>query len=251
MKTLDIRLSDIKPNQHQPRTEFATDTIFELANSIKENGLIQPIVVREVDSGYEIIAGERRFRATELLGEEKIRAFVVEASADESAHLALIENIQREDLSAIEEAKAYKKLLAGKQWTQEDLAKRLGKSQSSIANKLRLLNLDFRVQNAVSGKEISERHARALIGLEPDQQNLVLKAIFDKNMNVRETEAYVEKVNSKPKKKIQFRGFSKNVKIALNTIKQALSSLKKAGFNFMYTEDDNPEEVVITIRIKK
>ena len=150
-----IKMNLIIPNQYQPRTVFSDEAIEELAQSIKENGLLQPITVRECDNGYQLIAGERRFRACQKLNKDTIEAIVIKAGEVQSATLALIENIQRENLSAIEEANGYLQMIRLTGLTQSQLGKKLGKKQSTIANKIRLLNLDLEVQQAISEKEIT------------------------------------------------------------------------------------------------
>ena len=161
-ETKIIPIERIVPNPYQPRLEFNEESLFDLAQSIRENGLIQPISVREAKGHYEIVAGERRFRAMQLLGMTEVSAYVMDADEMQMAELALVENVQRENLSAIEEAKAYLQIMKITGCTQSQLAMKMGKSQSSIANKIRLLNLDDNIQNAVSSKIITERHARAL-----------------------------------------------------------------------------------------
>ena len=154
-----ISIDLVEPNPYQPRLEFNDDALMDLAQSIRENGLIQPLTVREVDGKYQIVAGERRFRAMKLNGAVEIPAIVMDANEIQMAEMALVENIQRENLSAIEEAKSYVEIMKYAGLNQSQLALRVGKSQSSIANKIRLLNLNEEVQNAVSAKEITERHA--------------------------------------------------------------------------------------------
>ena len=168
----DTRIVDIdlvEPNPYQPRLEFDDEALMDLAQSIRENGLIQPITVREMDGRYQIIAGERRFRALKLNGAVDVPVLIMDANEVQMAEMALVENIQRENLSAIEEAKSYVEIMKYSGLNQSQLALRVGKSQSSIANKIRLLNLDEDVQEAVSTKKISERHARALIGLDEEK----------------------------------------------------------------------------------
>ncbi len=183
----EIELKDIMPNRFQPREVFDDSALQELSQSIKEHGVIQPILVRKVGDKYEIIAGERRYRASQLAGKETIPAMVTTMDDREAAKVALIENLQRKDLSAIEEAKTYQTILKLDNMTQEELAQSLGKSQSAIANKLRLLNLDDTVQAALLNNEISERHARSLLNLpnKEDQKNM-LNEIIANRMTVRQ-----------------------------------------------------------------
>ena len=163
-KFIDINI--IIANEKQPRTHFENEKIQELAESIKKNGLLQPIVVRPYGYVYQIVVGERRYRACKLADLEEVPCLVQDYNEDETATAALVENIQRENLSAIEEALAYQALLDNQNLTQEQLAKQVGKSQSTIANKLRLLNLDAEVQDALLNNQISERHARSLLKIE-------------------------------------------------------------------------------------
>lgn len=198
-QVVEIPVAAIVPNQYQPRKVFDQTEIQELAQTISEHGLLQPIVVREFRPGeYEIIAGERRFRAVKLLEWEKIPAIVEKMSDAESASLALIENLQRAQLSPVEEAQAYKQLMEFNNLTQVALAKGMGKSQSFVANKLRLLKLIKPVQNAILDGRITERHGRALLGLDEDQQRTLLMEIVNQHWNVRETEDAVARLLGKP-----------------------------------------------------
>lgn len=198
-QVVEIPVAAIVPNQYQPRKVFDQTEIQELAHTISEHGLLQPIVVREFRPGeYEIIAGERRFRAVKLLEWEKIPAIVEKMSDAESASLALIENLQRAQLSPVEEAQAYKQLMEFNNLTQAALAKGMGKSQSFVANKLRLLKLIKPVQNAILDGRITERHGRALLGLDEDQQRTLLMEIVNQHWNVRETEDAVARLLGKP-----------------------------------------------------
>jgi len=169
-EVVQLNLDDIIPNRFQPREVFDERALKELAVSIKEHGVIQPIIVRNVQNGkYEIIAGERRYKASALAGLTKIPAIIRNLDDKESSKVALLENLQRKNLNAIEEAKTYQKILELDEMTQEELAKTMGKSQSAVANKLRLLNLSEEVQDAILKEQISERHARALLNV-PDSK---------------------------------------------------------------------------------
>ena len=177
-KTKLIPMNLITPNRFQPRSQLGSAGIEELAASISQNGLIQPIIVREINQGYEIVAGERRFRACLYLGFSDILAIVDEVSDQKMAELALIENIQRENLSPIDEAKAYQQLIQLYDLTQEKIALQVGKSQSAVANKLRLLNLVPEIQEAIASRSITERHGRALLGLPVGQRSEVFDSII-------------------------------------------------------------------------
>ena len=252
----DTRIVDIdlvEPNPYQPRLEFDDEALMDLAQSIRENGLIQPITVREMDGRYQIIAGERRFRALKLNGAVDVPVLIMDANEVQMAEMALVENIQRENLSAIEEAKSYVEIMKYSGLNQSQLALRVGKSQSSIANKIRLLNLDEDVQEAVSTKKISERHARALIGLDEEKQLDALEKIVKKGMTVAQTEKMLKEQAQpkKEKKKVMLKGISKNIKIAINTIHQAVSMVNRAGTAAEINEEEHEDEVIITIRIPK
>lgn len=188
-----VKLTDIIPNRFQPRLTFDEEALNELASSIKEHGIIQPLILRDLGSKYEIIAGERRYKAATLAGLTEVPAIIGAMDDQTSAELALIENIQRKDLSAIEEAKSYKKILDMGNFTQEELAKRMGKAQSTIANKMRLLSLTNEVQVALMNNLISERHARCLLQIkDEDKQKEVLNKIISERMNVRDTDTYIK-----------------------------------------------------------
>lgn len=252
-ETIEIAIDQIIPNRFQPRKEFNPDALFELAQSIRENGLIQPIVVRPIEEGYEIIAGERRFRAMVLAGFASIPSHVLNANENKIAQMALIENIQREDLTSIEEADAYVQLIKLKGWTQEKLAQVMGKSQSSIANKIRLLQLSAEIQQAIRNRKISERHARALLQIDETAQKVVLQEILTRKLNVAETEKLVEKQDSirKRKRRPTTKGLSRDIKIAKNTLIQAVSMIERAGSDVMFEEEDSDKEYVFKVRIKK
>jgi ParB family transcriptional regulator, chromosome partitioning protein len=250
-----IPINQIVANRFQPRTVFDEDKIEELSRTIHIHGIIQPIVVREFDiDRFEIIAGERRWRAMKKLGWTEAPAIVKNLSDTETASVALIENLQREELSPIEEAIAYGKLLELHNLTQEALAQRLGKGQSTVANKLRLLKLPQPVQEALLNKIITERHARALIPLKnPEKQVMLLAEVIEKNFNVKQTEERVvrmlEQKNEKPKPKRK--AFSKDMRIAVNTIRQSLSMVTDSGINLDAEEEEFDEFYQFTIRIPK
>ena len=196
-RVIDLDLNDVLPNRFQPRIKFSEDSIIELSESIKEHGVIQPIVVRPIGDKYEIIAGERRYKASVLAGKEKIPSIITDLNDKDSAEVALIENVQRRDLSAIEEAISYKKILDMGYLTQEQLAVKLGKSQSTVANKIRLLNLCDEVQEALMEDKISERHARSMLKLPTaEMQRKMLEKVINERLTVRKTDEEIDKMNT-------------------------------------------------------
>ncbi|XKU94999.1 nucleoid occlusion protein [Lactobacillus acidophilus] len=255
----DLELDKIVPNRYQPRREFSEDSIKELAETLDKNGLLQPIVVREDGDQYEIIAGERRYRAAKSLGWETIPAIVKNMDDDQAASLALIENLQREDLNPIDEAKAYTNLMKLNNLTQTALAKDMGKSQSYVANKLRLLKLGDEVQQALIEGKITARHGRALIGLSEDDQKRVLAEIEAKGLNVKQTEEIAKDVeayfNPKPKaksgQKRVVNRIPKDLKVQINTIKKAVKLAEDSGIKVKIKEDKNPDDYKITIELKR
>ena len=197
-KVVYLYLDDIIPNRFQPREVFDEKALKELAVSIKEHGVIQPIIVRSVKDKYEIIAGERRYKASALAGQTKIPAIIRNLDDKESSKVALLENLQRKNLTPIEEARTYQKILEIDQMTQDELAKTMGKSQSAVANKLRLLSLPDEIQDSLLKEQISERHARALLNLNDAQkQKDLLKKIMQQKMSVRAVEEEIKRINSK------------------------------------------------------
>ncbi len=202
-KIIDISIEDIVPNRFQPRLEFDESSLNELSNSIKQHGIIQPIVVRPLGDKYEIIAGERRYKASQLAGLSKVPVIIKQITDDKSAELAVVENLQRKNLTPIEEAISYKKLLDNKDVslnTQEELAKSLGVSQPAVANKLRLLGLSDVVQDALLKNRISERHARSLLLLEDiEEQEEMLNKILSERLTVKQTDQAIKALLSKRK----------------------------------------------------
>lgn len=250
----NIPLANIRPNRYQPRTKFDDEKLEELAKTLHTHGIIQPIVVRQLDENqYEIVAGERRYRAAKRLGWDTIPAIVRNMNEKETASIALIENIQREELSPIEEAMAYQQLIEIHNLTQEALAQRLGKGQSTIANKLRLLKLPERVQEALLNKQITERHARAILPLKDEEKQIkILQEIIEKNLNVKQTEARVEKLLvSEDKPKPKKRSISRDIRIAVNTIRQSIKMIEKSGIFLDTSEEEAGDYYEITIRIPK
>lgn len=254
-EVVQIPTAQIEPNRYQPRSIFDEEKIDELAQTIHTHGMIQPIVVRIIgEEKYEIIAGERRWRAVQSLGWEFITAIIKEMTETETASVALIENLQREELTVIEEATAYAKLIEMHQLTQEALAQRLGKNQSTIANKLRLLKLPESVQAALLNKQITERHARALIKVDyPAMQEKILGEIIEQQLNVKQTEERIAKLNKPKTKKKQprLKGINKDIRIAMNTIRQSLNMVSETGMDVETNEEEHEDYYQITIKLPK
>lgn len=249
-KHKQIAIEKIQPNRNQPREYFNDESLLELAQSIRLNGLIQPIVVRKHNiNKYEIIAGERRYKAMMMIGYTVVPCIITDADEEKSATLALVENIQREDLSPVEEARAYRDLLRIQNVTQNELAQQVGKSQSSVANKIRLLELPTEVLHALDEKKISERHARAMIGIENERIKVILDQVLDRKLNVLETEKLIDKPKRKPKIKTQ--GFSTNIKIGINTIKKSISMIEQTGIKVSQEVKETDDEVIVLVRFPK
>lgn len=193
---MKLRLSQIEPNRDQPRKVFDEDALIELSESIKQYGVLQPLLVQKKDNYYEIIAGERRWRAAKLAGVKEVPVIIKDYSTQEVMEIALIENIQREDLNPIEEAQAYQRLIKDYRLKQDEVAEKVSKSRAAITNSLRLLKLDMRVQEMVMEGKLSNGHARAIIGIEDgDRQYQIAQRIFDEQMSVRETEKLMKNLN--------------------------------------------------------
>lgn len=201
-KVLNISPTLIKANPYQPRSNFLEKALEDLKSSIKEHGILQPLVVTKSDSGFELIAGERRLRAALDLNLETVPVIVRKADSQKKLELALIENLQREDLNPLENALAFKKLIEEFDLTQDEVAKRVGKARSSLANSLRLLKLSSEMQNALASNKISEAHAKYLLSIEDeDQRNNVFKKILRHNLNIKDTLVEIKSLNAKPKKR--------------------------------------------------
>ena len=268
-QVVEVDVTKITPNRFQPRKVFDPTAIKELAETIEAHGLLQPIILREYeDDKYEIIAGERRFRAVNELQWEKVPAIVEKMNDKETASLALIENLQREQLSSVEEAQAYRDLMELNHITQTALAKGMGKSQSFVANKLRLLKLIAPVQNAILDRRITERHGRAMLDLDEDQQRDVLMQIVNDKLNVKQTEELVGRMIGKipaadeapaveaPKKKAKKKKqrVSQKVsdsRIAVNTIKQSIKMIQDSGMVITTREEEQDDHYEIVIEIPK
>ena len=233
-KVVSLPIHSIFPNPAQPRKFFDTVSLEELTESIEEFGIIQPITVRRVRGGYELVAGERRFRAAENAGLDSVPAIILNVDEKKSALLALLENLQRDDLSFFEVAESYQNLIKTQGMTQEEIAKKLGKSQSNIANKLRLLKLYPRTRRLILEYSLTERHARALLHLTSEEAQLsAVRTINEKKLNVQGAEELIRKMlkpESQPSQKLKFKSFQ-DVRIFTNTIKKALDLMRDGGVN--------------------
>ncbi|HOM02266.1 MAG TPA: nucleoid occlusion protein [Acetivibrio sp.] len=256
-----VNIENIRPNPYQPRKQFNKLALEELCESVKQYGVLQPINVRKISANmYELVAGERRLRAATMAGLTTIPCIVVDVNDNDSAVLALIENLQREDLSYMEEAEGYSNLINEHGFTQEELASKIGKSQSTIANKIRLLKLPPLVKKILADNNLTERHARALLKLHDEQLQLkVLKKVCEKGLNVKKTEELVEKAIEKytmqkeneKKGGVKFTKAIKDIRIFINTIKQAIILMKKSGVDVKAAQFDRGSYVEFVIRIPK
>ncbi|MBR3056635.1 MAG: ParB/RepB/Spo0J family partition protein [Clostridiales bacterium] len=224
---VELKINDISPNSEQPRKNFDDEALSELADSIKENGVIQPIIVTKRGTGYRIVAGERRWRASRLAGLKVIPAIVRDLTDQQTMEQALIENIQRQDLNPLEEAFAMDNLMKEHGLTQEKLAKRLGKSRSAIANTLRLMNIDESLQDFIRNGDLSEGHARALLRLtDKEEQKKAADVVMIKEMSVRETEEYVKKLlDPKPISKKKAIASTSSVELSTKDLERKLTRL--------------------------
>lgn len=258
MTIVHIPLEKIAPNPYQPRKEFSTAALEELSASIREYGVLQPINVRKIgDSGYELVSGERRLRASKLANLKNIPAVVIEVVEQDSAIIALIENLQREDLNFMEEAEGYFNLINDHGMTQEELAKKVGKKQSTIANKLRLLKLPANVKKDILENGLTERHARALLKLPEDaMQQKALQSIIKKSLTVKKAEELIEKmldevaVTAEEPRRNRIKG-KINYNIYINTIKNACREIIKTGCKVEYDQTDKGGFIEVTVRIPK
>ena len=250
---MNIAVSEIFPNPAQPRRFFKEEELFALGESIKENGLIQPISVRKVKGGFELIAGERRLRACKLIGRKKIEAIVYDVGDEVSAVWALIENLQRSDLDPFEEAEALFKLVSHWNIPREEAAKRLGLCASSLSNKLRILKLGENVRKVITEKGLTERHARELlrIGTEKGREEAV-KFIAEKELNVPETVRYIDKLleEDKPKRK-KPKYIVKDLRLFINTFEHAVEVMNSAGLCAVSKVFENEESITYSVSVPK
>ena len=255
VQVLYVPLSKIVPKPYQPRKEFESEALSELADSIRQYGVLQPLLVAPgPDNNYILIAGERRLRASTMAGMGSVPVIVSEYTTQQIAEIALIENLQRKDLHYLEEAEGYEKLVNTFHLTQESMAGRVGKKQSTIANKLRLLKLSPSVRNTLHESDLTERHARALLKLENEEtQKTVLKKIIKDHLNVKQTEALIEKTlkqEGKLNKKKPRIVIVNDVRIYLNSIKNIMDAVKNSGIPSCMEQEMDGDDVVVTLRIK-
>lgn len=252
-----LPLEEIEPNPNQPRRYFDEKAMTELRNSIAEYGVIQPITVRRTRGSYELVAGERRYRAAMMAGLGEIPAIIIDADSDKSAILALLENLQREDLSFFEVAESYKSLIKRQGMTQTELAEKVGKSQSSVANKMRLLKLSPLVRKLVRDYDLTERHARALLLLSDEKTQIeAVKTICRENLGAAQTEKLVRDMNAAAKKRArpinEIRVTKANdVRVFKNTVTKAVDIMKKSGIEADMQENAFDWGTEYIIKIKK
>lgn len=249
-----VDINTIQPNRYQPRTVFNETDLEELAQSIKEHGVIQPLTVRKMGDGYELIIGERRLRASKMIGLEQVPVIVKEYDDEATAAIALVENLQRKDLDFMEEALGYAMLIQQFGMTQQDLAEKVGKSQSTIANKLRLLKLPEDIQKALIEHNLTERHARSLLKLETaEDQRIILEEIVSKELNVRDTDLLIDTYVTKKKenkKKMMIRVF-KDMRLYTNTLWATIKQMRQGGLDIKVEEIEGDDFIEFKIRLPK
>ena len=250
-----IKITDIEPNREQPRRKFNEDSLQELADSIKQYGVLQALLLQKKGKSYEIIAGERRWRAARMAGLKEVPAIVKDYSSQEVIEIALIENIQREDLNPIEEAMAYQKLISEYKLKQDELAERISKSRTAITNSMRLLKLCPKVQEMLIEEMISSGHARAVIPIEDaKEQEIVAQKVFDEKMSVRETEALVRKLQKEPKEpkekktdkmELFYKDLEEKIKNVMGTkVSIQKKSKKKGKIEIEYYSPEDLERII-------
>ncbi|MEW9078953.1 nucleoid occlusion protein [Terrisporobacter glycolicus] len=253
----EIPVDKIIPNPYQPRKVFSINALEELSKSIKEYGILQPITVRQKEDGYELVAGERRLRAAKLAELKTIPAIINNMSDQYSAVLALLENLQREDLNFIEESLGYENLIKEHNFTQQQLAEKLGKNQSTIANKLRILKLPDTVKQYLVENSLTERHARALLKLPNEELMMeIIQKVVKQELTVKKTEKLINdtlealRAESEPEKKQNIK-CSVGIRIYLNTLKQAYDAIKNTGIEAKYNEIDKGDYMEVVVKIPK
>ncbi len=248
-----IAVNEIFPDPAQVRKIFNMDELRELSSSIAEFGILSPLLVRRVEKGYQLIAGERRLRAAVMAGFTHVPCIINQADEEKSAYMALIENLQRKDLDFFEEAAGLARLISVYGATQEEAARRIGKSQSAVANKLRLLRLDRACMERIRAAGLTERHARALLRLEPQAVPRALDYIIEHNLSVAETERYIESLlKPNPEKKLSFRHtLLKDVRLFINTVAHALETVRQGGIDAEMKQEEENGRIILTISLPK
>lgn len=253
-KVLYLPIDSLRPNPDQPRRVFDQEALEELASSIRSLGLLQPLTVRRQDGGWELVAGERRLRAARLAGLEEVPCLTIQTDSQSSSLLALVENLQRRDLDFWEEALALRRLIDTYHISQEEAARRIGKSQSAVANKLRLLRLPEDVIAELRASHLTERHARALLRLgTPELQRTALAHIRKQQLNVAQTESYIERLcrRDPPSRRAAPVYRIRDVRLFLNTVKRSLAVMQSAGVNAHCGREETDSEITLTIHIPK
>ena len=254
-KVLEIPIIRIRPNKTQPRKNFDEDELMSLARSISTNGILQPLTVRKInDTEYELVAGERRLRASVLAGLSTVPCVLIKCTDKESAIFALIENLQRADLNMFEEARGISRLIRKFDITQEEAAAKLGKKQSTVANKLRLLKLTLEEQDWITQAGLSERHARALLRIDDEElRRKILSQIISEGLNATESENFISDFlhkNTLPDKKQDRKFIVKDLRIFVNTINKAVDTMRLSGINAIAKRVESEEYIEYTVTIK-
>lgn len=250
-----IAVGEIRPNPQQPRRQFSRESLNELAQSIREYGVLQPLTVRWVGGHYELVAGERRLRASCLAGLNRVPCLVARVEDRDAGLLALVENLHRRDLNCFEEAEAIAKLITRYDLSQSEAAEKLGKSQSAVANKLRLLRLPDDLRQELLSRDLTERHARALLRLsDGEMQRCALREMAERKMNVAQAEEYVDKLLQKmqtqpPQSRSTY--ILKDVRLFLNSVARQVELMKRSGVGAELGRQDTEETILLTIKIPK
>ncbi len=254
---LQVKIEDVFVNPFQPRKEFNQESLWELSESIRDFGILQPLLVRKGAYGYELIAGERRLRAAKMAGQTKVPVLVRQMSDVEMAEIALIENLQRENLHFFEEAEGLERLLREFCFTQEKLALRMGKKQSTIANKLRLLRLPVKVRQLIQKEKLSERHARALLAIEDESAQLsIVESVCREKLTVRQTEELVQQAKQprqagKDATRQNVIRLVRDARIFLNTLRHIVEEMKRSGLHVEVEEQEGQNHIVVTMKVPK
>ncbi len=254
LQVIQVPMNKIMANVGQPRKFFKEDALEELSGSIKEYGVLQPILLRDDGKGYTIIAGERRFRAAQLAGLDKIPAIIKTMENREMALIALVENVQREDLNFLEEARGYKKLMDDFGLTQNEIAEKMNKKQSTISNKIRLLSLPGEIQEKLIENKLTERHARALLRLgDEEDRKKVIDRVVSNGLNVKQTERLIDEMQEKKEKALRKQNKINYIsyKIYLNTLRKAFSQIKEMEKNAIFEQEDKGDFLEVRIVLPK